>query len=177
MFYTKTVALQKVNYCKEYFVIHINDVLVHEFHSSTTLIYQAKNIFRNSGSVQLWVCRISGLVRQKKVSERERGKRFVGWDTPLLHCGYPALSVLASDREAPRPAITRLPVCVCWCSMVVLPHTVGCISWNLHHIYQERALCYKGGHLLRLICCKVVHSPWGFVAIRRQLLRLTPTSS
>lgn len=134
--------------------------------------------------LELWLSSVMSMshfrpckTEKKLAREKERGKRFVGWDTPLLHCGYPALSVLASDREAPRPAITRLPVCVCWCSMVVLPHTVGCISWNLHHIYQERALCYKGGHLLRLICCKVVHSPWGFVAIRRQLLRLTPTSS
>lgn len=98
--------------------------------------------------------------------------RFVGWDAPLLHCGYPTLSVLTSDREAPRPAPTRLPVWVHWCSMVVLPHTVGCISWSIRHISQKRLLRCKGGHLLCLIYSKVMHSPCRLVQMRRQLLSL-----
>lgn len=119
---------------------------------------------------------------EKKIargSERQttRRRRVVGRDAPLLHCGYPTLSVLASDREAPWPAPTRLPVCVYWCSMVVHPHTAGCISWSLRRISQKRSSCYKGGHLLCLIYSKVKHSPCRLVVIRRQLLGLLLPSS
>lgn len=130
-----------------------------------------------------WVSPFFNLCKtEKKIatgSERQttRSRRFVGRDAPLLHCGYPTLSVLASDREAPRPAPTRLPVCVRWRSMVVHPHTAGCISWSLRHIYQERPSRYKGGHLLCLIYSKVMHTPCRLVVIRRQLLSLTLPSS
>lgn len=110
---------------------------------------------------------------QEKENDKPHGKGGLCGETLHFYIVVlPTLSVLASDRKAPWPAKTRLPICVYWCCMVVQPHSAVCISWCFDHIYQKCHLCCKGGHLLCHFYCIEMRPPCRLV-VMRQLLSLT----